>query len=333
MRSGSNLERVLESGRFAVTAEIGPPRSASSEAVRRKARLLKGSADAFNLTDNQTAIVRLSSMASSVACLQEGVEPVMQMTCRDRNRIAMQADLLGACSLGIRNVLCISGDHQTFGNQKEAKNVWDIDPIQQLMVFRQMRDLGQTWGGDGLEERSQVLLGAAANPFADPFELRVVRLAKKVNAGADFIQTQAIFDLDRFERFMGMVRERGLDRRTHIIAGVIPLRSANAARYMKAKVAGMRVPDEIVDRMSRATDPKKEGARICVETIDRLRAMEGVHGVHIMAYRQEETVAEIVQRAGLFPRGHQHPHHEQMPRNRDLEHEADLLAQKAAISI
>jgi methylenetetrahydrofolate reductase (NADPH) len=299
MRSGSNLERVLESGRFAVTAEIGPPRSASSEAVRRKARLLKGSADAFNLTDNQTAIVRLSSMASSVACLQEGVEPVMQMTCRDRNRIAMQADLLGACSLGIRNVLCISGDHQTFGNQKEAKNVWDIDPIQQLMVFRQMRDLGQTWGGDGLEERPQVLLGAAANPFADPFELRVVRLAKKVNAGADFIQTQAIFDLDRFERFMGMVRERGLDRRTHIIAGVIPLRSANAARYMKAKVAGMRVPDEIVDRMSRATDPKKEGARICVETIDRLRAMEGVHGVHIMAIGWEEIVPEIVRECGL----------------------------------
>lgn len=302
MRSGSNLERVLESGRFAVTAEIGPPRSASSETVRKKARLLKGSADAFNLTDNQTAIVRLSSMASSVACLQEGVEPVMQMTCRDRNRIAMQADLLGACSLGIRNVLCISGDHQTFGNQREAKNVWDIDPIQQLMVFRQMRDLGQAWGGDALEEPPQVFLGAAANPFADPFEFRVLRLAKKVSAGADFIQTQAVFDLDRFERFMEMVRERGLDRRTHILAGVIPLRSANAARYMKTKVAGMSVPDEMVDRMKGASDPRKEGIRICVETIDRLRAIEGVHGVHIMAIGWEEMVPSIVRECGLDDR-------------------------------
>ncbi len=302
MRSGSNLERVLESGRFAVTTEIGPPKSASADPVRRKAALLRDSADAFNLTDNQTAIVRLSSMASSVVCLQEGAEPVMQMTCRDRNRIAMQSDLLGAAALGIRNVLCISGDHQTFGNQKEAKNVYDLDSVQQLMVFRQMRDLGQVWGGDVLEERPQVFLGAAANPFADPFELRVARLAKKINAGADFIQTQAVFDLDRFERFMAMVRERGLDRRTHILAGVIPLRSANAARYMKTKVSGMSVPDEVVDRMKNAADPKKEGVKLCVETIDRLRSIPGVHGVHIMAIGWEDIVPSVVQECGLAPR-------------------------------
>ena len=259
MKAGSKLEAVLESGRFAVTTEIGPPKSASAEPIRKKARTLRECADAFNLTDNQTAIVRLSSLASSAVCLQEGAEPVMQMTCRDRNRIAMQSDLLGASALGIRNVLCLSGDHQTFGNQKEAKNVYDLDSVQQLMVFRQMRDLGQVWGGDVLEERPKVFLGAAANPFADPFEFRVARLAKKVNAGADFIQTQAIFDLDRFERFMAMVRERGLDRRTHILAGVIPLRSANAARYMKTKVSGMSVPDEVVDRMGyRATGPPME---------------------------------------------------------------------------
>ena len=302
MKAGSKLEAVLESGRFAVTTEIGPPKSASAEPIRKKARTLRECADAFNLTDNQTAIVRLSSLASSAVCLQEGVEPVMQMTCRDRNRIAMQSDLLGAAALGIRNVLCLSGDHQTFGNQKEAKNVYDLDSIQQLMVFRQMRDQGQVWGGDALEERPKVFLGAAANPFADPFEFRVARLAKKVNAGADFIQTQAIFDLDRFERFMAMVRERGLDRRTHILAGVIPLRSANAARYMKTKVSGMSVPDVVVDRMRGAQDPKREGVRICVETIERLRAVPGVHGVHIMAIGWEDIVPTVVQECGLVPR-------------------------------
>jgi methylenetetrahydrofolate reductase (NADPH) len=302
MKAGSNLEAVLESGRFAVTAEIGPPKSASAVAVRKKALLLKDCADAFNLTDNQTAIVRLSSMASSVACIQEGVEPIMQMTCRDRNRIAMQSDLLGAASLGVRNVLCISGDHQTFGNQREAKNVYDLDPVQQLMVFRGMRDQGQVWGGDALEERPQLYLGAAANPFADPFEFRVARLAKKVNAGADFVQTQAIFDLERFEKFMALVRERGLDRKTHILAGVVPLRSANAARFMKTKVSGMSVPDEVVERMKAAPDPKREGIKICLETIERFRSIEGVHGVHIMAIGWEEIVPALAEEAGLLPR-------------------------------
>jgi methylenetetrahydrofolate reductase (NADPH) len=302
MRSGSNLERVLESGRFAVTSEIGPPKSASAGSVRKKVQALKGCADALNLTDNQTAIVRLSSLSSSLVCLQEGAEPVMQMTCRDRNRIAMQSDLLGAAALGIRNVLCISGDHQTFGNQKEAKNVYDLDPIQQLMVFRQMRDEGKVWGGDALEERPLVYLGAAANPFADPFELRVARLAKKVKAGADFVQTQAVFDLDRFERFMSMVRERRLDEKVHILAGVVPLRSANAARYMKTKVSGMSVPDELVERMKAAPDPKKEGVQICVETIERLKAIKGVHGVHIMAIGWEDIVPSIVEMSGLLPR-------------------------------
>lgn len=302
MRSGSNLERVLDSGRFAVTAEIAPPKSMSSEGLRKKVGALKGSADAFNLTDNQTAIVRLSSMASAVACLQEGAEPVMQMTCRDRNRIAMQSDVLGAASLGVKNVLCLSGDHQTFGNQREARNVYDLDPIQQLMVFRQMRDQGQVWGGDALEERPMIYLGAAANPFADPFEYRVARLAKKVKAGADFVQTQAIFDLDRFERFMAEVRERRLDERVHILAGVVPLKSANAARYMKTKVSGMSVPDEVVERMKTASEPKKEGIKLCVETIEHLRTIRGVHGVHIMAIGWEEMVPSIAEQSGLLPR-------------------------------
>jgi methylenetetrahydrofolate reductase (NADPH) len=300
MKADSELERVLESGRFAVTAEIGPPKSASAASVRKKAAAMRSCADAFNLTDNQTAIVRLSSLASAVACLQEGAEPIMQMTCRDRNRIAMQSDLLGAASLGVKNVLCISGDHQTFGNQQQAKNVYDLDPIQQLMVFQGMRDLGQVWGGDALEEPPRIFLGAAANPFADPFEVRVSRLAKKVKAGADFIQTQAIFDLDRFERFMTLIREKGLHDQTHILAGVVPLRSANAARFMRSKVSGMSVPDEVVDRMKKAADPKLEGIKICVETIERLRSMPGVHGVHIMAIGWEEIVPTVVEKAGLL---------------------------------
>lgn len=302
MSARSNLERVLASGRFAVTAELGPPKSASGEAVRKKASLLKGCVDAVNITDNQTAIVRLSSLASSVVCLQEGVEPVMQMTCRDRNRIALQSDLLGAAALGVRNVLCLSGDHQSFGNQQEGKNVYDLDAVQELMVFRQIRDQGAVWGGDRLEQPPSVFLGAVANPFADPFELRVARLAKKVAAGAEFVQTQAVFDLERFERFMTMVRERRLDERVHILAGVIPLRSAKAASYMKARVSGMSVPDEVVERMKSAADPKREGVSICLETIERLRAIPGVHGVHVMAVGWEDIVPELVREAGLLPR-------------------------------
>ena len=302
MRSGSNLERVLEVGEFAVTAEIGPPKSASSELVRKHARNMRGYADAFNVTDNQTAVVRLSSLASAVICLQEGAEPVMQMTCRDRNRIALQSDLLGACSLDVRNVLCLSGDHQTVGNQPESKNVYDIDSTQQLQIFRTMRDEGRVWGGDKLEESPRVFLGAAENPFADPFEIRAMRLSKKVKAGADFIQTQAVFDMDRFERWMEEVRERGLDKRTHILAGVVPLKSAGAARYMKNKVPGMIVPDAIVERMSKASDQKREGLKICAEQIEHLRTIRGVHGVHIMAIAWEEIVPELVRVSGLYPR-------------------------------
>ncbi|OPY33077.1 MAG: bifunctional homocysteine S-methyltransferase/5,10-methylenetetrahydrofolate reductase protein [Methanomassiliicoccales archaeon PtaU1.Bin124] len=298
----SNLQSVLSSGRMAVTAEIGPPKSADAETVRKLARHLKGSADAFNLTDNQTAMVRLSSIASGVVCLQEGVEPIVQMTCRDRNRIAMQSDALGASALGIRNILCLSGDHQCFGNQKEAKNVYDVDSIGQLMLLRKMRDEGQVWGGDKLEKAPELFLGAAANPFADPFEHRVVRLAKKLAAGADFIQTQSIYDVDRFERWMSQVRARGLHEKVHIIAGVMPLKSHKVALYMKNKVSGMIVPDHIIDRMKNAADPKEEGIRMCVEQIKHLQSIEGVHGIHVMAVAWEEKVPVIVKEAGLLPR-------------------------------
>ena len=299
MRARSNLERVLLSGKFAVTAEIGPPKSASADKVRKNAREMRGSADAFNLTDNQTAMSRMSSVACAVVLMQEGLEPVVQMTCRDRNRIAMQGDVLGASALGVRNILCISGDHQTFGNMKEAKNVFDVDSIQELMILRKMRDEGRLWSGDELEVAPELFLGAAANPFADPFEFRVARLAKKAKAGADFVQTQSIYDMERFERWMALVRARGLHEKVHILAGVMPLKSHKVALYMKNKVSGMIVPDEVVERLKNAKDPKEEGVRICVEQIEHLRTIEGVRGVHIMAVAWEEKVPEIVRRAGL----------------------------------
>lgn len=264
--------------------------------------MLRAYGDAFNLTDNQAATVRMSSFASSLLCLQEGAEPVMQMTCRDRNRIALQSDLLGAAAMGIKNILCLSGDHQKFGNQKEAKNVYDVDSIQELEIFRTMRDEKTVWGGDKMESAPNVYLGATENPFADPLELRVVRLGKKIAAGAEFIQTQAVFDIERFERWMSEVRDRGLDRKTHILAGVVPLKSLGAAKYMKTKVPGMVIPDSIIERIGAVADVKSEGVKLCVEQIEELKNIRGIHGVHIMAIAWEEIVPEIVQRAGLYPR-------------------------------
>jgi methylenetetrahydrofolate reductase (NADPH) len=302
MKADSNLETVLSSGKFAVTAEIGPPRSASADLIRKRAGEMRGCADAFNLTDNQTAMSRMSSIACAVVLIEQRLEPVIQMTCRDRNRIAMQSDILGASALGVRNVLCISGDHQCFGNMKEAKNVYDVDSIQELMILRKMRDEGKLWNGDELEVAPKLFLGAAANPFADPFEFRVTRLGKKVAAGADFIQTQSIYDMERFEKWMAMVRARGLHEKVHILAGVMPLKSHKIALYMKNKVSGMIVPDAIVERMKNAKDAKEEGMRICKEQIEHLRSIEGVHGVHIMAVNWEEIVPRVVSEVGLSPR-------------------------------
>lgn len=302
MKAGSNLEKVLESGRFAVTAEIGPPQSANAEPLTNHAKMMKGSADAFNLTDNQTAVVRLSSVASAVIIMREGLEPVIQMTCRDRNRIALQSDLFGASALGVKNVLCLTGDHQTFGNEKGTKNVFDLDSIVELQAFDQLRREGKQIGGEVIKDPPKTYLGCAENPFATPYEFRVSRLAKKIAAGADFCQTQAIFDMGMFEQFMDEVRSRGLDKKIHILAGVIPVKSAGAARYMKNKVPGMIVPNEIVARMKKAKDPKEEGIKLCVEQIEHLKSVKGVHGVHIMAVAWEEIVPRIVEMAGLLPR-------------------------------
>jgi len=304
LKTESKLQQILDSGEFAVTAEIGPPKHSSSEGMRHHAHMLKEHVDATNITDNQTAIVRLSSIAAGVHILDSGIEPIVQMTCRDRNRIAMQSDLMGAYSLGMRNVLCLSGDHQQFGNHPTSKNVYDVDSMQLIQLLRRMRDEKKFFSGEEIKEHEpRFFIGAVANPFADPFEYRVARLEKKVEAGAEFIQTQCIFDMERFERFMEMVRARGIDERVHILAGVTPLKGWRAAKYIQNNVSGMIVPEELVQRLKGAEDPKKEGVAICIEQIKYIKEnIKGVHGVHIMAIAWEEVVPEIVEKCGLYPR-------------------------------
>ncbi len=300
MIAGSNLENVLRSGAFAVTGELGPPKSGDMEVVRKKARILKGHVDAVNITDCQTAIVRMSSLTAGLIALSEGVEPVMQMTCRDRNRIGMQADILGATALGIKNLLCLTGDHQKFGNHPQAKGVFDMDSIQLLQMVKGMRDDKKFQCGEEIKKAEpRLFLGCAANPFADPFEFRPVRLAKKVDAGADFVQTQIIYNVEKFKKFMEMVRDLGLHERCFILAGVTPPKSLGMARYMKRFVPGLDVTDEVIQRLSDAKDQKEEGIDICVDIINQVREIPGVAGVHVMAIEWEEAVPEIVKRAGL----------------------------------
>ena len=313
-KSGSNLEKVLRAGHFAVTAELGPPKNADGEVIRKKAAILKGFVDAANITDNQTAIVRMSSIGAGAIAFQSGLEPVMQMTCRDRNRLGMQSDLLGGYALGMRNILCLTGDHQTFGNHPQSKNVHDIDSLQLVQMVVGLRDKASFQCGEeikGLNPR--FFVGAAENPFGDPFDWRPYRLGKKAKAGADFIQTQMIFNVPRFREFMKRVVDLGVHKQTYILAGVGPLKTPGAAKYMRDQVPGMDVPDEIVARMEaagrgiedkkeKAAAFKEEGLKICIELIQQMREIEGVAGVHIMAIEWEEAVPIIAQRAGLLPR-------------------------------
>ncbi len=305
-KTESKLEKILRSGQFAVTGECGPPKSADPEVVRKKCKLLKEKADAFNITDNQTSVVRMSSIAASVLMMQEGLEPVMQMVCRDRNRIAAQSDILGASALGIKNMLCLSGDHQKFGNHPQAKNVFDLDSIQLIHTVRTMRDELKFLSGEEIEHGvgPKFFIGAAANPFADPFEIRVPRLAKKAAAGVEFVQTQCIFNLDKFKEWMKGVVDRGLHEKVFILGGVTPFKSFGMANYMAKRVPGMDVPDHLLKRMKETPkeNQAEEGIKIAIETIQELKAIPGMAGVHIMAIEWEEKVGEIAERAGLLPR-------------------------------
>ena len=316
-KSGGNLERVLSAGQFAVTAELGPPRGCDADAVRRKAQLLQGWVDAANVTDNQAAVVRMSSIATGLLMIAEGLEPIVQMTCRDRNRLAMQSDLLGAAALGVHNLLCLSGDHQSKGDHPGAKNVHDVDSIQLVAMVRGMRDEGHYQNGKDIPGGGpRLFIGAAENPFADPAAIRPYRLRKKVVAGADFIQTQLIYDVPRFRAFMKKVVDLGVHEKTAILAGVGPVKSPGMVRHLRQNVPGLAVPETIDvrledavkgidDKQARAQAWRNEGKRICVETIQQIREIEGVAGVHVMAIEWEEAVPDIVKAAGLRqqPRG------------------------------
>jgi methylenetetrahydrofolate reductase (NADPH) len=303
-KTPSKLEKILRAGHLAVTSECGPPRGSDPETITQKAELIKNHVDAINITDNQTSVTRMCSLAACIRLKLMGLEPVLQMVTRDRNRIALQSDILGAASFDIHNILCLSGDHQSFGDSAKGQNVHDLDSMQLLQTVRHMRDEGKFLGGDDIKRPPQMFVGAAANPFADPFEIRVPRLAKKISAGAEFIQTQCIYNLDKFEEWMKQVRDRGLHEKVFIMAGLTPMKNVGMARYMKKRVPGMDVPDEIVNRLAGTPKEKQaeEGIKICIEAIERLKAVEGVAGFHIMAIEWEEKVPGIVESAGLYPR-------------------------------
>jgi len=304
VKTPSKLEKIFAAGHLAVTSECGPPRGSDPDVIKKKGEMLRGYVDAVNVTDNQTSVVRTSSLAACIHLKLMGLEPILQMVTRDRNRIALQSDLLGAASFDIHNVLCLSGDHQSFGDNPQGQNVHDLDSMQLANMVRYMRDEGKFLGGDDISRPPQMFVGAAANPFADPFEIRVPRLAKKIEAGVEFIQTQCIYNVDKFEKWISGARERGLTEKVYIMAGVTPMKSAGMAKYMKNRVPGMDVPDEVVKRMSGTQKDKQaeEGINICIETIQRLKEIPGVAGFHIMAIEWEARVPEIVKRAGLLPR-------------------------------
>jgi methylenetetrahydrofolate reductase (NADPH) len=304
LKTDSNLEKVLKAGHFAVTGEVGPPRGSDPEAVREKAAHLVGKVDAVNITDCQTAMVRMSSWAASLICKEMGLEPNYQMVCRDRNRIAMQSDILGAYGMGLNTMLCLSGDHPSFGDHPMASNVHDLDSIQLIQMVRGMMDDGKFQGGADIKRPPKMFIGAAANPFGDPFELRVLRLAKKVAAGADFIQTQCIYNMPKFREYMKMAVDKGLHEKTAILAGVTPLKSAGMAKYMATKVPGMDVPDDVVKRIADTPKEKQatEGIKFLCEQIEEMREIEGVAGIHLMAIEWEHKVPEILEQAKLLPR-------------------------------
>jgi methylenetetrahydrofolate reductase (NADPH) len=304
VKTPSKLEKILAAGHMAVTSECGPPRGSDPEVIIEKAKMIKDHVDAINITDNQTAVTRLCSLASCIHLKLMGLEPILQMVTRDRNRIGLQSDILGAASFDINNILCLSGDHQSFGDCAQGQNVHDIDSMQLIQTVRHMRDEGKFLNGDDIKRPPRMFVGAAANPFADPFEIRVPRLAKKVAAGVEFIQTQCIYNLDKFEQWMKMVCDRGLHEKVNILAGLTPMKNAGMARYMKNRVPGMDVPDEVVKRLADTPKKKqsKEGIKICIESIQRIKELEGVRGFHVMAIEWEEMVPEIVEKSGLYPR-------------------------------
>jgi methylenetetrahydrofolate reductase (NADPH) len=301
--SPSRFRAALESGAFTVTAEISPPRGAATDAIRRKVTPLRDWVAAVNITDNQGSFARLSSLAGSLAALAAGAEPIMQLTCRDRNRIALQSELLSASALGIHNVLTMTGDHPRFGDHPDAKPVFDLDSVQLLWVARTMRDEGRLLSGRALKPPPSLYLGAVENPFAPPTGFRAARLGKKIAAGAQFVQTQYVFDVPAFADWMSQVRDLGLHERCHILAGVGPITSLRALSHLEHSVPGVHVPPDVARRLRGvpADATAREGVALCAETIAALRQIPGVAGVHVMAAGSESRIPAILEDAGLAP--------------------------------
>jgi methylenetetrahydrofolate reductase (NADPH) len=303
--ANSQLAKMLRAGQFAVAAEISPPIGPNPEAVKKHIDMLKGYADAFNVTDNQSAMVHMSSLSVSIMLKQAGMDPVVQFTCRDRNRLGLQADLLGAAGFGITNVLALSGDHAIWGDHPHCKSVYDIDSINLVRMIRMMRDDQCFENGKPIPKRApDFFIGAVANPFAPPYAYRPLRLAKKIAAGAQFIQTQLIYNVPRFREFMARVVDLGLHEKCYILAGVGPIRSLKGAEYMAHDVAGMDVPDFILQRLEGLSkeDQAKCGLDICCEIAQEVRQIEGVKGLHVMAVSWPEGVPKVVEQLGLYPR-------------------------------
>ncbi len=298
--SRGRLERILRRGEFAVTAELNPPDSADPNEVYERGAIFDGWVDGINATDGSGANCHMSSVGICALLTRVGYAPIMQISCRDRNRIAIQGDVLGAAAMGVNNILCLTGDGVQAGDQPGAKPVFDLDCMSLLQTIREMRDEGKFLSGREITFRPHLFLGAAVNPFAPPYEFRALRLAKKVEAGAQFVQSQYCFDIPMLEAYMERVRDLGLDEKCFILIGVGPLASARAARWIRTNVPGIHIPDAVIERIEGAADQKQEGKKICIEMMQRIKDMPGVAGVHVMAYRQEELVAEIVHESGVL---------------------------------
>jgi 5,10-methylenetetrahydrofolate reductase len=294
------LEALLRDRQFVVTAEMSPPDSADPADVYERVRGLNGYVDCINATDASGANVHISSLAVSLLLQREGYCPVMQVSCRDRNRIAIQGDVLGASALGIANILCLTGDGVQTGDHPEARPVFDLDSIALLSMLRTMRDEKRYLSGRPIKSAPNIFLGAAENPSSLPLEMRVARLKQKVEVGAQFIQTQYCFDMQRLREFMSRVRDTGLDRKVHIIIGVGPLASPGAARWMRSHVPGVHIPDDIIRRLEGAAKPKEEGRRICTEIMQEVSGIHGISGVHVMAFKQEQFIGEMIEAAGIL---------------------------------
>jgi methylenetetrahydrofolate reductase (NADPH) len=298
--SPGRFERVLRAGGFAVTSELAPPDSADPDDVYRRARVFDGYVDAINATDGSGANCHMSSLGVCALLTRVGYAPIMQISCRDKNRIAIQGDILGGAAMGVCNILCLTGDGVQAGDHPQAKPVFDLDCISLLDIARMLRDEHHFQSGRKISFAPRVFLGAAENPSAPPLAWRPQRLFKKIAAGAQFIQTQYCFDMTRLRAFMGIVNDLGLDRKIFILAGVGPLRTAKAAEWMRTHVPGIYIPDALIKRMQGAQDQAREGRNICVELVQEMRTLPGLHGVHLMAYRQEESVAEVIERSGVL---------------------------------